>query len=68
MKKGKKLTFKKKVWKILDGTYKRPIDQEDVDRLVAAVQQEIMLDTRDVETMDAINDGKIDWSGNATKK
>ena len=25
---------KKKVWKILDGTYKKPIGKEDVERLV----------------------------------
>ena len=59
---------KKKIWKILKGTYKKPIDGEDVDRLVAGVQQEIMLDARDVETMDALESGKIDWSGNVIKK
>ncbi len=26
---------KKKVWKILDGTYKKPIGKEDVERLIA---------------------------------
>ena len=59
---------KKKVWKILDGTYKKPIGKEDVERLVAAVQQECYWDDRDVETWDAINSGKIDWSGNARSK
>ena len=54
---------KKKVWKILDGTYKKPIGKEDVERLIAAVQQECYWDDRDVETWDAINSGKIDWSG-----
>ena len=57
---------KKKVWKILDGTYKprkQPIDKEDVERLIAGVQQEHYWDKRDVETWDAINSGKIDWSG-----
>ena len=46
---------KKKVWKILDGTYKprkQPISKEDVERLVAAVQQECYWDDRDVETWD----------------
>ena len=62
------VTSKKKVWKILKGTYKKPISQDDVDRLIAGVQQEIMLDARDIETMDAIEKGKMDWSGNATKK
>ena len=62
---------KKKVWKILDGTYKKPIGKEDVERLVAAVQQECYWDDRDVEVWDEINAGKIDWSGeqiNATKR
>ena len=26
---------KKKIWKILDGTYKKPIDANDIDRLIA---------------------------------
>ena len=59
---------KKKVWKILKGTYKIPIDGDDVDRLVAGVQQEIMLDARDMEVMDAINSGKIYWSGDVIKE
>lgn len=62
--KAKKL----KVWKILDGTYKKPIDKEDVERLVAAVQQECYWDDRDVETWDTINSGKIDWSGDVRSK
>ena len=59
---------KKKIWKILDGTYKKPIDVNDVERLIAGIQQEIYLDERDIETMDAIDQGKIDWSGDAPKK
>ena len=62
---------KKKVWKILDGTYKprkQPIDKEDVERLIAGVQQEHYWDKRDVETWDAINSGKIDWSGDVRSK
>ena len=62
---------KKKVWKILDGTYKprkQPIGKEDVERLVAAVQQECYWDDRDVETWDEINSGKIDWSGDVRSK
>ena len=64
---GKKIK-KNKVWKILDGTYKKPIGKEDVERLVAAVQQECYWDDRDVETWDAINSGKIDWSGDVRSK
>ena len=62
---------KKKVWKILDGTYKprkQPIDKDDVERLIAGVQQEHYWDKRDVETWDAINSGKIDWSGDVRSK
>ena len=62
---------KKKVWKILDGTYKprkQPIGNHDVERLVAAVQQECYWDDRDVETWDKIQTGKIDWSGDVRSK
>ena len=62
---------KKKVWKILDGTYKprkQPIDKEDVERLIAGVQQEHYWDKRDVETWDKIQTGKIDWSGDVRSK
>ncbi len=62
---------KKKVWKILDGTYKprkQPINKEDVEYLITGIQQECYWDDRDVETWDAINSGKIDWSGNVRSK
>ena len=64
----KNKTKKLKVWKILDGTYKKPIGKEDVERLIAAVQQECYWNNRDVETWDTINSGKIDWSGNVRSK
>jgi hypothetical protein len=64
----KNKTKKLKVWKILDGTYKKPIGKEDVERLIAAVQQECHWDDRDVETWDTINSGKIDWSGDVRSK
>jgi len=54
---------KKKVWKILDGTYKKPIGKEDVERLIATVQQECYWDDRDVETWDAIQNKEINWGG-----
>ena len=67
--KEKNIKLKKKiVWKILDGTYKKPIGKEDVERLVAAVQQECYWDDRDMETWDEIQTGKIDWSGNVRSK
>jgi len=52
----------------LNGTYKKPIDKEDVEFLIAGIQQECQWTERDVETFDAINSGKIDWSGNARSK
>ena len=69
---GKKESRKKiKVWKILDGTYKPkkvPIGKDDVEWLIAGIQQEYYWTDRDVETFDAINSGKIDWSGNVRSK
>ncbi len=57
-----------KAWKILNGTYKKPIGREDVEWLIAGIQQECFWDDRDVQTFDAINSGKIDWSGNVRSK
>ena len=57
-----------KAWKILNGTYKKPIGREDVEWLIAGIQQECYWTDRDVETFDAINSGKIDWSGNVRSK
>ena len=47
----------------LKGTYKKPIGKEEVERLIAGIQQEIIPDQRDMETLDAIEKGIIDWSG-----
>ena len=57
-----------KVWKVLNGTYKRPIGKEDVEWLIAGIQQECYWDDRDIETCDAINSDKIDWSGDVRSK
>ena len=66
---GKKESNKKlKVWKILKGTYKKPIGKEDVEWLIAGIQQECYWTERDMETFDAINSGKIDWSGDVRSK
>jgi len=59
---------KKKTWKILDGSFKKPIDVDDVERLIAGIQQEIYLNERDIETMDAIEKGLINWCGDVPKK
>ena len=64
-----KIGKRTKVWKILNGTYQRQTQtQKDVERLIAAIQQECYWDDRDVETFDAINSGKIDWSGDVRSK
>ena len=66
---GKKTKIKKnKVWQILNGTYKKPIGKEDVEYLISGIQQDCYWNDRDVETWDAINSGKIDWSGNVRSK
>ena len=67
---GKKIRRPKetKAWKILKGTHKEPIGKKDVEYLIAGIQQECYWTERDVETFDAINSGKIDWSGNARSK
>jgi len=50
-------------WKKLKGTNKKPINKNDVERLIAGLQQEIILDDRDHETFKAIEKGEIDWVG-----
>ena len=57
LKKGKRT----KVWKILNGTYKKqtPI-QADVERLIAAIQQELEWDKKDIATFIKILQGTTD--------
>jgi len=58
-----------KAWKILSGTYGRQTQtQKDVDRLVAAIQQELEWDNKDIATHLKIQKGIIDWSGNVRSK
>ena len=57
-----------KVWKLLNGTYKKPIGKEDVEWLIAAIQQEDYWNGRDQATFQAIQEGKIDWSGDVRSK
>jgi len=59
---------KKKVWKILDGTYKKPIGKKDVEWLIAGIQQECEWTERDIQTFDAIQKKEINWSGDVPKK
>jgi hypothetical protein len=65
LKKGKRT----KVWKILNGTYKKqtPI-QADVERLIAAIQQELEWDKKDIATWHKIQLGITDWSGDVRSK
>jgi hypothetical protein len=59
-----------KAWKILKGTYKQKekILKERVERLIAAVQQEIEWDQTDIDTGELIQQGKLDWSGDVRSK
>ena len=59
---------KKKVGKILDGTYKKPIGKKDVEWLIAGIQQECEWTERDIQTFDAIQKKEINWSGDVPKK
>ncbi len=81
--KRRKNKRKIKFWEKLKGTYADPdkgpypkienLDinhvklQADVERLIAAVQQDLMWDDTDIETWDAIQSGYIDWSGQILK-
>ena len=65
LKKGKRT----KVWKILNGTYKKRTRlQEDVENLIAAIQQELEWNKKDIATFIKIQTGIIDWSGDVRSK
>ena len=65
LKKGKRT----KVWKILNGTYKKRTSiQEDVENLIAAIQQDLEWDKKDIATFIKIQQGNIDWSGDVRSK
>ena len=63
--KNKKRT---KLWKILSGTYRQKKASTEVDRLVAAIQQELEWDKTDITTWMKIEKGMLDWSGNVRSK
>tara|TARA_A100001011_G_scaffold349366_1_gene387908 strand:+ start:7114 stop:7419 length:306 start_codon:yes stop_codon:yes gene_type:complete len=78
--KRRKNSRKDKFWQKLKGTYQTPLGlnidnldvnhiklQANVERLIAAVQQDLMWDDTDIETFDAIQSGYIDWSGEINK-
>ena len=64
-----KIGKRTKVWKILNGTYKRQTPEEKaVERLICAIQQELEWDDRDLATFTKIQHGYLDWSGNVRSK
>ena len=64
-----KIGKRTKVWKILDGTYQRQTqNQKDVERLIAAIQQELEWDKKDIATHLKIQKGIINWSGDVRSK
>jgi len=68
---GKKIKRPKetKLWKALTENYqKKTKTQKDVDRLIAAIQQELEWDKKDIATHLKIQTGKIDWSGDVRSK
>jgi hypothetical protein len=44
------------------------VTKRDVERLIAAILQDIKWDDRDIMTFDAINKGEISWSGDLKKQ
>ena len=58
-----------KLWKVLSGTYRKQTpEQKAVERLIAAIQQELEWDDRDLATFTKIQQGIIDWSGDVRSK
>lgn len=47
---------------------KKSITKKDVDQLIAAIQQDLKWDEKDIRTFDAINKGKITWTGKVKKE
>ena len=64
-----KIGKRTKIWKILNGTYKKQTQaQKDVDRLICEIQQELEWDKKDIATHLKIQKGIIDWSGDVRSK
>ena len=64
-----KIGKRTKVWKILNGTYKKQTTiQKDVEKLICAIQQELEWDKKDIATFLKIQHGTIDWSGDVRSK
>ena len=41
---------------------------QDVERLIAAEQKDMIWDDKDIKTWDMIQEGIVDWSGEISKK
>jgi hypothetical protein len=70
----KKITRKNKFWLKLKGTYEidgieenHLILKNDVERLIASVQQELEWDDRDMQIANWIDRGILNWSGEIQK-
>ena len=64
-----KIGKRTKVWKILNGTYKKQTpEQKAVERLIAAIQQDLKWDDKDLATFTKIQHGYLDWSGDVRSK
>ena len=64
-----KIGKRTKVWKILNGTYKKQTpEQKAVERLIAAIQQDLEWSDKDLATFTKIQQGIIDWSGDVRSK
>ena len=47
---------------------RKTVTKKDVERLIAAIQQDLYWDEKDVKTWDAIMNGEISWTGKLKKK
>ena len=58
-----------KVWKALTGRMDgRTKYQKDVEHLIQSIQQELEWNQKDISTFTKIQQGIIDWSGDARSK
>ena len=48
--------------------YRKTVTKKDVERLIAAIQQEIKWDEKDIITWNAIMKGEISWTGRSKKQ
>jgi len=46
---------------------RKTVTKKDVERLIAAIQQEMKWDEKDIQTWNAIMKGEISWTGRLKK-